>query len=608
MTDSAVDPATASVYTFADQNIGAPRADRLVVVCFAFRAGTAITISAVTIDGIAATAAAEARNTASGLSDAAIYYAIVPDGTAADVQIVLSGSAARCGVATYVIEGNDGILPYGSGTGTRAATPGDMTATLSNFRDFGPAIGVAYSAAGVPQLIYAAHTTTQSEQSGQAFDITTADGNTTSLELTEDLDTNTEDAAAAPQSFALAAWRYLLDNPIPFSPEILATGRVHQPGFGAVANSNGTDTGQNSRISMYNEVGTAFTEGRVHYGNFRTNGTTEAIDTDDITVRCAIEYPAGVFTAVNFGGVRDVVLSPGEFASSDPVTVTIPADHQFWVRTYVTVASGDVWPRGYVINGSRGEAADTGTGTVDQTTSGTIVGSANAFGPLGVTATAFQGNPVNRALATIGDSICAGSGDGNFDARGNTGWNGRASYNKIPHVVIAVGGTSAQGQAAAFTNRLEMLHRLGITDVIIEWGINDLAGGRTAAQVEADLQSLWNLLDAEGFNVYQTTITPRSTSTDNWVTLTNQTALFTTHRPNLNTAIRAIPAPLTGIVDMAAATEATGGDIGKWLINTAWGIDSYTSDGLHPNVTNVNGEGGHFPMRDAALALIDTWV
>jgi hypothetical protein len=100
--------------------------------------------------------------------------------------------------------------------------------------------------------------------------------------------------------------------------------------------------------------------------------------------------------------------------------------------------------------------------------------------------------------------------------------------------------------------------------------------------------------------VYQTTITPRTTSTDGWATVANQTVVAGCGQPrtDLNAWLRAgapvngsgtpvaigtagaVPCPyLTGIYD-AAATVEDATDPTKWKAATV-----LTGDGVHPNAT-----------------------
>lgn len=76
--------------------------------------------------------------------------------------------------------------------------------------------------------------------------------------------------------------------------------------------------------------------------------------------------------------------------------------------------------------------------------------------------------------------------------------------------------------------------------MLCAYGRNDVTGGQTLAQVQATLLSLWSGAAARGCKVFQTTITPRTTTTDNFLTLANQTADATDPvRVALNTWIRA---------------------------------------------------------------------
>lgn len=613
---SGVVAADQASYTFSGVSFGAADADRTLILAVTYRGGTLFTPTSITIGGVAATLAAESRNSASGNSTtAALYYASVPNGTSGDVVLAFAGTLNRCGIVLYRAIGVDGLVPYATDTATLAAGSGSMNGTLS-FTEFGFTIGTAYAAASANQM-----TTSASQLTSQGFASTvtaaSAAGNTTWSGATEDVDVVMEvGGTSAPQAMVVAGWRFKDDVPNPLLTEVLATGRLNQMGYSGISPSNGTDTGQNSRISCFNESGTGITALKVGFSNFYATATNEQAGANPITVRAAVEYPAGTYTSLLFSGVRDTVIAAGNLTVSDAVSVTIPDDAQYWIRTYVTVTAGQTWPRGYVISGTRGEASDTGTATSDLTTSGTPAGSGAAYGPVLVKATGFARYPSKIALASIGDSILMGAGDGNFDARGNTGWNGRASFNRVPHVNIAITGTTASDNIPAnFTRRLEILRNAGITHVLCDWGNNDLAGGRTVSEIQADLLAIWNSFHNEGFKVIHATFLPRSSSTDNWTTLANQTVSnsgFTggasSRRAQLNNWIRTLPAPLFDYVETADAVESAR-DSGLWKINGAWANPSYTNDGIHPNVTSTsNSQGGHYAMRDVLIPKINTWL
>jgi hypothetical protein len=111
---------------------------------------------------------------------------------------------------------------------------------------------------------------------------------------------------------------------------------------------------------------------------------------------------------------------------------------------------------------------------------------------------------------------------------------------------------------------------------ICEAGVNDL--GATTNAIMQNMTNLWTVLNAQGIRVYQTTITPNSTSSDGWTTTNNQVGQNTATRAFINTWLRTCPAPLTGIWDLGSALEtSTNANIWK---------PGFTPDGLHPQTSN----------------------
>lgn len=110
-----------TTYTFTTQSIGAADPNRVVVCCVFGGVGSAgRTISSVTIGGVTATAGVTAISGTSGGSWASsIYYARVPTGTTATVEIVWSGSMGRCGISLYRLITRGSIAP--------SATASDVT-------------------------------------------------------------------------------------------------------------------------------------------------------------------------------------------------------------------------------------------------------------------------------------------------------------------------------------------------------------------------------------------------------------------------------------------------------------------------------------------------
>lgn len=424
---------------------------------------------------------------------------------------------------------------------------------------------------------------------------------------------------------------------LPTPTQLLMSNRLNPPGYGGYGNSSGTDTDSNTRISLYNETGAAVTKLRGYWANWRAGVNGEVAGSNAITIKAAIEYPAGTFQQFTFGGSASGTLAIDETKESDELTLNtpIPAGAQYWVRTYVAVTSGQFWPLAYLLNTAKGEAADFATG-VDLSTSGTITNATasatrRGYGPLGVKATGFSGTPVKRAFASIGDSILMQAGDGNYDARGSGGWNGRSLSGKFPHVNFAITGSSVQmNLPAAYTRRLAALAMIGVTDIICSWSHNDIAAGRTLAQIQADLQASWNAWNSAAFRVHQTTSLPRVTGT--FLTAAGQTVTATggftggtsSIRHLVNAWLRSKPTPLAGVIEISDAVDVNAGNVltsggGYWLSGnggvgasnshlTATGAatDSATSDGTHPSVTNTTTPfyGGHYILKDVLDAYL----
>jgi lysophospholipase L1-like esterase len=337
--------------------------------------------------------------------------------------------------------------------------------------------------------------------------------------------------------------------------------------------SNGTDTADNSRVGMYARRDTSLL--RVVCPNF--NGNEGGDGLTPITLRASIEYPAGVFTPVYFGvNGRDVVVQPAAFAVSDPIGVHIPADDLFWVRTYLTVSTGGAWPRGFAVvatDGSRGNGFESGSSDTitDKTTTGTIDGQF-AFG-YGVFV--VDSGPVDGAsVAIFGDSIGSGQADSGVDGIYNSGFLVRAlDAAALPWLRMTLPGENA---GATLSKRLAWAS--ACTHAIVQYGTNDYPGG-SLSTIQTNLARLWTVLATQGIKVYQTTITPRSTSTDSWATVENQTptANSDSTKNQLNDWIRTTPAPLTGYFEVADTVESARNS-GVWKAG-------FSDDGIHPNQT-----------------------
>lgn len=398
---------------------------------------------------------------------------------------------------------------------------------------------------------------------------------------------------------------------------------VLMPGFNGTSLSNGTDTGANYRSFHINEGGN-ITNISLVYSGWTLNSTNEQDGVNPITVFASVEYPSGTFHIATFGSNPSVIVPATTDASSDRISVSIPAGASFWVRTYITVPSGNKWPRTYLVNTNHGEACDQGTSTVNLTAGGTIINNptATGYGPSGILSTAAS---LPISLGGIGDSILAGAGDGNEDSAGNTDWAGRAAtVAQLPWLNGAVTGTAAFNQTGHLSRRLALMATCGITHVVSTWSSND-APTQTAAQIEANLTTIWNSVVALGMKMVHTTMLPRGGSTtDAWKTVANQTNVSPTYtgsgsvRGVFNAWIRTLPTPLYDFIEISNPLEVSLND-GIWVAGAGYpphltsngtSTDAATGDGTHPDVTFTSSPfyGGQYILQDVAAPQFATWT
>ena len=266
------------------------------------------------------------------------------------------------------------------------------------------------------------------------------------------------------------------------------------------------------------------TDIRLLYVNWRPAASNQAeTDSGSLTIKASTQV-AGTLTPVTFNGIANIVLAPGGVAISDPVGIELAAGTFFDVRTYV---SSGTW---YASRVAWAAGMGGWTATTDATTSGTINDN-SSFTAMPAPA-AILGTTKGASVVVIGDSIGYGQGDGAGSGLANgvhptIARNGSGGF--IPHacsgvagvVNVAVSSDTAQKYAADHDRR-GPLSRFART-AVVEYGRNDISTGRTLAQIQADLITIWNQTALRGLRIFQTTITPISTSTDGWRTTGSQT-------------------------------------------------------------------------------------
>ena len=133
--------------------------------------------------------------------------------------------------------------------------------------------------------------------------------------------------------------------------------------------------------------------------------------------------------------------------------------------------------------------------------------------------------------------------------------------------------------------------------LLINHGTNDIANSRTLVQVQAALTTIITMARARGMKIALETMIPRTTSSDAWATVANQTLpAYESVRLAFNTWVRTGAGGLVDLVVDTAATidsglVASAAATGKWRPAGATG--PYTADGVHPATI------GHIAMATA---------
>jgi lysophospholipase L1-like esterase len=368
-------------------------------------------------------------------------------------------------------------------------------------------------------------------------------------------------------------------------------------GYVTSATSQQSTTGT-ARVPYYACV--AATDLRLLYTNWILSSISDADPASSLTISASIEY-SGTIYRVTFAGATTVTVNPGGSVTSDPLGLDVPAGALLYVRTFT---SGANWYGNRAANVS-------GFGGFTSTTDLTAPGSAaisdvtsftNLIGPA-----AILGLPLTTGLPApsvlgVGDSIMWGYGDqagtgvgGVNTSNTNFGFGGfiaRAANGHAGLINIGVASDTAQNflTAAGHLRRMSVARHCGTA--VCNYGRNDLTGGRTLAQVQADLIAVWTMLAQRRLRVFQTTITPRTTSTDAWLTTTNQTpGTGEASRVLLNDWLRA-GAPIASGAAVAVGTSGAvlAGSVGHPLsgyFETADAVESARNSGLWAAAANV---------------------
>lgn len=299
--------------------------------------------------------------------------------------------------------------------------------------------------------------------------------------------------------------------------------------------------------------------------NNNTNTWAELGTGSTASVKAAIEYPAGTYTQVLFGGSATGSIASGSNLVSDALSINIPINTEFWCRISFQNTGGVLY-RPITANSGIGDRVEV-TAT-DKTTSGTIADSVPnyAYPPAAIIS---QTN--NRSVFMIGTSRTFGYTD-TVDGTGNVGEMERSIGPKYAYCNAGISFDSAANLVAAHTKRAALANAYH-TDVIVEHGANE--GSDDLATRQGHLATIWALFPT--LRVYGATLAPYTTSSDSWATVANQTVVW--DQITFNDWIRTKPAPLAGVFEISDPV-CSSHNSNKWL-------PGLTGDGLHENSTGT---------------------
>ncbi len=361
-----------------------------------------------------------------------------------------------------------------------------------------------------------------------------------------------------------------------------------RPGHGVAggANSNGTDTWQNSQVKQY--IAADCADICLVYTNWY-DGDKDG--THDLTVKASLHIgtnaasaTSNVLLPVRFNGSTSVVIPVGGTVVSDPVGVDFLKGASVFVRTLVTVASGGRWPFNLTTRAADGEGVIKGSGTVTDmvlSTNTFTASSTNAYGPQVILAARTRPARI-PVINGLGDSLMDGLGEAAPET--DLGFLARALGNEFAYVRFERSGSTGvafvspiNGTSSGSMKRYPLAS--AGTHAVIQFGINDLNTGSTFEQTRDARLRIADQLAIRGVeHFFGTTLGPWTTSTDNWATLENQTVKsWESQRLLFNAWVRSLPAPFDNMFEMADVLES-GRDSGKWPVTGHSGV-----------VTTVNG-------------------
>lgn len=313
------------------------------------------------------------------------------------------------------------------------------------------------------------------------------------------------------------------------------------------------------------------------YANWYVNLTAPIVETNPggpATITASIEYN-GSFYQATFGGNVTGNVADGDNIVSDWINVDIPNGDRFFARCFYQNAAGVIFTglQNTAVQHTRAEFG--ASGITDKTMGGSVgvTSGSVCMAPVAIIAETRKGS-----VLIIGDSIAYGQGD-SADSTDDTGILARSVGKYAPF--INVGSQSDRAVHAKDNGTKRFALGQYCSHVLCNYGFNDLMnGGVTSASLQSYINTIRGYFIGRPFFV--TTVTPKTTSTDSWATVANQTVTAQESvRTSYNDAVRAGSAlDIVDVIDTADAIEVNSS--GVKTRNGGFFPAAGTADGTHP--------------------------
>ncbi len=304
-----------------------------------------------------------------------------------------------------------------------------------------------------------------------------------------------------------------------------------------------------------------------------TAGTdTVANSSASVTYTASIEYPAGTFNQVTFSASTSVLVTAGAKILSDLInlSVVIPKGAIFWVRVFFVSSGAGLLYCSQANTSLDAMTFGTGGAVTDQTMGGTV---AQTHSSLCHYPAAILGYTRLASFGLIGDSRVSGQGETSSTTLGDMGEIARSVGPNFAYINLGTAGASFASIISAHANLAD--YGQYCTHLISNLTINSTAS--SAAGMLANHLTIRSYFSSNS-PFWACTIAPKTSSTDSWATLVNQTDT-SGNRAAYNSLILPGVAGFAGVFDLASVVENSS----KWIVNGA--ANYATADGLHESTT-----------------------